>query len=100
MGYSWPINGLDAMERGIIHRFDGPLEEALQAHSGSMSRHENYLYIRHQISCISFTKKYFQKQNQRSRETYRKNLTHSRLTENVYKHKICGILYIERHHTA
>lgn len=30
MGYSWSINGLDAMVRGIIHRFDGTLEEALQ----------------------------------------------------------------------
>lgn len=30
MGYSWSLNGLDAMVRSMIHRFDGTLEEALQ----------------------------------------------------------------------
>ncbi|SFB31111.1 hypothetical protein SAMN04488072_11510 [Lentibacillus halodurans] len=29
MGYSWSVDGLEAMTRSIIHRFDGTLEEAL-----------------------------------------------------------------------
>lgn len=34
-GYSWSVDGLSAMVRGIIHRFDGTLEEALQIRTSS-----------------------------------------------------------------
>lgn len=40
MGYSWSVNGLEAMVRAIIHRFDGTLEEALQIETSSNDMEE------------------------------------------------------------
>ncbi|WP_010530965.1 ISLre2 family transposase [Lentibacillus jeotgali] len=42
MGYSWSVNGLDAMTRAIIHRFDGTLGEALDLTSPSDHQDDSF----------------------------------------------------------
>src|SRR5699024_4287971 len=41
MGYSWSVNGLEAMTRAIIHRFDGTLGEALDLTSSSTEHQDD-----------------------------------------------------------
>lgn len=52
MGYSWSTNGLEAMVRAIIHRFDGTLEEALQLESPSDDKKEKPTYEKNSIADV------------------------------------------------